>query len=135
GLSIVAAGFAAIEVRRFPRAMFATSIAGVALAMLLATGPTAFWRHSQIGVGHLRQYHASRNDLRELIHRIRSQILWQTDGIESSVALAKSNGLAFIVNGKSDGNATADAGTQIMSGMVGAILHPHPENAMVIGLG
>ena len=106
-----------------------------ALLMLRAPGPTAFWRHSEIGVGRLRQYEASRNERRDLVQTLRRQILWDTDGIESSVALANSDGLTFIVNGRSDGNAKIDAGTQIMSGLIGAAVHPLPTRALVIGLG
>jgi hypothetical protein len=73
--------------------------------------------------------------MRELMQRIRRQILWQIDGIESSVAISNGDSLAFIVNGRSDGNATYDAGTQIMSGMSGAALHPHPAKSLVVGLG
>jgi protein-L-isoaspartate O-methyltransferase len=125
----------ALELLRFSRAILPTSLAGVAVALLLCTGPTAFWRHSQIGVGGLRQYHSSQNDLTELMNRTRRHILWQADGLESSVAVADADSLAFIQNGKSDGNAKTDAGTQVMCGMVGAALHPHPETALVIGLG
>jgi spermidine synthase len=137
-LALVATGaalIAALELRRLSRAILPASVAGVAVALLLCTGPTAFWRHGQIGVGGLRQYHASQNDMEELMHRTRRHILWETDGLESSVAVANADSLAFIQNGKSDGNAKTDAGTQVMCGMVGAALHPHPENAMVIGLG
>ena len=110
-------------------------IIALALLMLTATGPTAFWRHSQIGVGRLRQYEASRNERRDLVQTARRQTFWDTDGIESSVALENSDGLAYIVNGRSDGNAKIDAGTQIMSGLIGAALHPLPLRALVIGLG
>ena len=137
-LAVVAAAAAilgAFELRRLTRAIFPVSVAAAAAALLLTTGPTAFWRHSQIGVGGLRQYHASQNDMRELMHRTRRHILWQADGLESSVALADADSLAFIVNGKSDGNAKTDAGTQIMSGLIGAALHPNPQSSMIIGLG
>src|SRR5687767_1991887 len=43
--------------------------------------------------------------------------------------------LAFIVNGKVDGNARHDAPTQVMSGLLGALLHPSPRSALVVGLG
>ena len=36
----------------------------------------------------------------------------------------KQTGYAFIVNGKSDGSARGDAGTQVMLGLLGALLHP-----------
>jgi hypothetical protein len=55
--------------------------------------------------------------------------------VESAVALSNRAGLAFVVNGKVDGHIRADAPTQVMSGMVGAILHPEPKSALVIGLG
>ena len=66
----------------------------------------------------------------------RHAIVWEGDGVESSVALgAQVNGYAFIVNGKSDGSARGDAGTQVMLGLLAAIRHPAPKRALVIGLG
>lgn len=107
----------------------------IAILMLAATGPTAFWRHSQIGVGHVTQFQGSSNEMRDLMERIRRETTWETDGIESSIALSSGDGLAFIVNGRADGNAKRDAGTQVMLGLIGAALHPEPAKAMVIGLG
>lgn len=106
-----------------------------AISMLAATGPTAFWRHSQIGVGHVAQFQGSANDLREFMEKIRRETIWEADGIESSVALSNGDGLAFIVNGRADGNAKRDAGTQVMLGLIGAALHPDSTKALVIGLG
>ncbi|HST30572.1 MAG TPA: fused MFS/spermidine synthase [Chthoniobacterales bacterium] len=106
-----------------------------AVSMLAATGPTAFWRHSQIGTGHLTQFQGSANDMRELIQKFRRETIWEADGIESSVALSSGDGLAFIVNGRADGNAKRDAGTQVMLGLIGAAVHPEPIKALVIGLG
>ena len=66
----------------------------------------------------------------------RRAIVWDGDGVESSVALAdEQTGYAFIVNGKSDGSALGDAGTQVMLGLIGALQHPQPRRALVIGLG
>ncbi|MFZ2490114.1 MAG: fused MFS/spermidine synthase, partial [Thermoanaerobaculia bacterium] len=45
------------------------------------------------------------------------------------------NDLSFIVNGKVDGAARGDAATQVMAGMIGAMLHPQPRTSLVIGLG
>lgn len=39
------------------------------------------------------------------------------------------------MNGKSDGSARADAGTQVMGGLLGALLHGNAKTAMVVGLG
>jgi len=134
-LALVAACLSVNKPGSWTRSAVPFSIGGLALAMLAATGPTAFWRHGQIGVGRLRIYHSSPNELRDLVYSIRRNVMWEKDGIESSVALQNADSLSFIVNGRSDGNARTDAGTQVMCGLVGAALHPHPEKAMVVGLG
>lgn len=107
----------------------------LAVAMLAATGPTAFWRHSEIGTGRLSVLQASPNDMRDIMQGIRLRTIWEADGVESSVAMNAGRGLAFVVNGRTDGNAIGDAGTQIMSGLIGAALHPNPTKALVVGLG
>jgi SAM-dependent methyltransferase len=40
-----------------------------------------------------------------------------------------------MVNGKSDGHSIGDAPTQVMGGLIGALVHPQPRRALVIGLG
>ena len=51
----------------------------------------------------------SPNQLRAWEQTERRGIVWDGDGVESSVALvAEENGYAFIVNGKSDGSAIAE---------------------------
>ena len=134
-LALVAAFLSIADRRSAIRAAIPCALSALAVVLLTATGPTAFWRHSQIGVGRVQQYHASPNDLRDFVHKTRRQIKWEAEGIESSVAMANPDSVAFLVNGKSDGNAKIDAGTQIMCAMIGAALHPNPRNAMVIGLG
>lgn len=106
-----------------------------ALLLLLVPGPTAVWRHSAIGAGRSRIDELHGNQLTYRLHDIRSEVQWEADGVESSLAIRGANGLAFYVNGKSDGNALGDAGTQIMLGMVPATLHPQPRTALVVGLG
>ena len=70
------------------------------------------------------------------MHAQRSFVEWQADGFESSVALSVgSGGYAFVVNGKADGSARVDAGTQVMLASIGSILHPNPRHSLVIGLG
>jgi spermidine synthase len=53
----------------------------------------------------------------------------------SPVGVEAKSGLAFVINGKVDGNARGDASMQVMGGLLGALLHPSPRRAMVIGLG
>ncbi len=112
----------------------AIASAVIAVACIAATGPTAVWRHS--GIGAARALVAtSRNHLQGWINEVRGKVLWERDGRESSVALVASSDLAFIINGKSDGAARGDAGTQVMQGIIAAALHPKPESALVVGLG
>ncbi len=134
-------GFGAIllvwrDDRRWRPLVVASAACVAALAMLRATGPTAVWRHSPIGVGRVEaESMSSATALRGWMNDERRGIRWEADGVESSVALSNSQGWAFIVNGKIDGSARGDAATQVMGGLVGGILHPNPKSAMVIGLG
>lgn len=109
-------------------------ICAAALAGTAARGPTAAWRHSGIGVGRL-EVRQSVNEFRAAANDFRRWIVWEADGRESNVALSAGDDLSFIVNGKPDGSARVDAGTQVMGGMIGAILHANPKSAFVIGMG
>ncbi|MBW2453991.1 MAG: fused MFS/spermidine synthase [Deltaproteobacteria bacterium] len=102
-----------------------------------AWGPTAVWRHSPIGAG--RADHVLRertqNSLRRWFHHQRAAVAWEVDGRESSIALATSNDTSFVISGKSDGAAVDDSATQVMGGLLGALLHQDVDRALVIGLG
>ncbi len=110
-------------------------LVALALACSSATGPTAFWRHSAIGAGRLKASWNGPNDVRRTLHDQRQAVVWEADGVESSVALIGDAEYAFLINGKSDGSARGDAATQVMSGLVGTMLHPAPKRSLVIGLG
>ncbi len=62
-------------------------------------------------------------------------MIWEADGRELSVALSISDDISFVVNGKVDGSFVGDASTQVMLGLVGAVLHPDPRRCLVVGLG
>jgi spermidine synthase len=138
-LALLGLGAVALTLRqgkRWPTVLVPVAIGAVVVVMLRATGPTAAWRHSAIGVGRVDAGDmSSPQNIRRWENRARRDILWETDGVESSVAIDSSDGIAFVVNGKIDGNIRGDAATQVMGGLVGAILHPRPRSAMVIGLG
>lgn len=124
------------DLRRARRALPALGLAAATVACLLALGPTAVWRHSAIGQGRSPEALISRPEAREqLVRQMRTSFLWEKDGVEAGVGIYAAHSMAFIVNGKSDGSATADAATQVMSGLLGAMLHPAPRNVLVIGLG
>jgi spermidine synthase len=114
---------------------FATIAVGiVALACAFSAGPTAVWRHSGIGAARAPRP-KTRNELRDWMNTSRRAVVWEKDGRESSVAAIATADFAFHVNGKSDGAARYDAETQVMSGLLGAALHPNPKTSLVIGLG
>jgi spermidine synthase len=111
-------------------------LGAVVILLLEAEGPTAVWRHGQIGVGRApAMAFTSINNYRQWTNMVRRAIRWEKDGEESTVGLDGRMGWAFIVNGKSDGHVRIDAPTQVMVGLLGALFHPGVKKAMVIGLG
>ena len=125
-----------------PRPAIALTLVGsaaIALLLLALPGPTAAWRHSGVGVGRIVTFGAGPltgpNGRRAWLNDSRRFVLWEREGVESSVALQAFNGLAFVVNGKIDGNARNDAPTQVMGGLLGCLLRPGVKRSMVIGLG
>jgi spermidine synthase len=135
---LVALGVAAsvVGVRAASRWALAASgvAAGLAIALVMARGPTAAWRHSGIGAGRAVAF-STPASAHSFASRARRILKWEREGVESSVALIAEDGYAFVVNGKVDGGALGDAATQMMGGLVGAAIHPHPRRALVIGLG
>lgn len=104
--------------------------------ILLAKGPTVAWRHSPIGTTKMNDLSGMGiNVIQDWLLSFRRNVIWEKDGLESSVGIYIKDGLSFVVNGKTDGNATGDAGTQVMGPLVGAIHHPKPRKGLVIGLG
>lgn len=107
----------------------------LALLCLQATGPTAVWRHSGIGAGRFSLPDDSPIKLRNWMATQRRRVLWEADGVEASIGLVADTGLSFFINGKCDGHAIGDAGTQLVSGVLAAFLHPDAKSAFIVGLG
>ncbi|MFC5455898.1 fused MFS/spermidine synthase [Prosthecobacter fluviatilis] len=99
------------------------------------TGPTAVWMHTPIGYGRVFQEYRSALGLETWQRNVKRSLVQSYDGRETSVAVVGGMQYAFLTNGKSDGSAVGDAATQVMLGMTGAVLHPNPRNACVVGLG
>ena len=109
---------------------------GAGWMMFVPTGPTAAWRHKPIGYGRVEPLPNSINSLRGWLHASRWKIAHEFEGREASVAAVDSDdGYCLYVNGKSDGSAFGDADTQVMQGLVPALLHPAPHSAFIVGLG
>lgn len=135
GMALGAAYFA-FQIKAL-RVMIAAPLFSIlAIAALSANGPSAVLRHTPIGAGRVdRLVLGTPAAARSWFQDSRRVIEWQTEGRESSVAIDATDGIAMVVNGKIDGNARGDATTQVMGGLLGAILHPNPKHAMVIGFG
>ena len=131
-LGLVAVALA--ERPRLPALVAPILAAGLALGLLVRTGPTAAWRHGSVGVGRAPSA-GTPNSFEEWERDLRRNTRWQRDGVESSVALNDKSGWAFVVNGKVDGNARSDASTQVMAGLMGTLVHPGVHRALVVGLG
>lgn len=134
-LGLLTVGLHAFERRALRGIAGPLAAAAAILACCLATGPTAFWRHSPIGAGRLQVDFHDINKLRDKRHAVRRSLVREADGIESSVGLMQVDELAFYVNGKSDGTALSDAPTQVWCSLAGGLLHPAPQEAMIVGLG
>ncbi|MGV3485341.1 MAG: fused MFS/spermidine synthase, partial [Planctomycetaceae bacterium] len=107
---------------------------GIPIILTTRTGPTEVWRHGAIGAGRAVMP-VTQNQLIEWTNETRRKIVWQRDGRESTIAIDVKSSANFLVNGKSDGNAIGDASTQIMLGVLPAILHPDPQRGLIVGLG
>lgn len=120
---------------RHPGLGAAVAVSLLAIWGVSQRGPTPAWRHSGVGAGRAEVVDRGRNAEQDFLNKHRRQCIWEAEGIESSVAITAIDSLAFMVNGKSDGNAFGDAGTQIGLGLVGPLLHPAAASGLVIGLG
>lgn len=133
GVALVALVYV-IRQRKVAVAIFSGSAAIIAVLATLALGPTATWRHSGIGAGRAMSPTAP-NEILDWMMTARRGVVFDGEGRESNVALVNIDDLAMIVNGKSDGAARGDAGTQVMSAMIAALLHRDPRSSLVVGLG
>ncbi|MGA2066302.1 MAG: fused MFS/spermidine synthase [Thermoguttaceae bacterium] len=131
-LAVVAA-----RAQRQWRTRLAPAGAGILAVSLFALGgPTAVWRHGDVGAGRARLPKPWTDNAKIMWENLRRHgIVWQADGVEAGVAIAVDSGFSFMVNGKCDGNAIDDACTQIGLGILPAALHPDPKTCFVVGLG
>ncbi len=123
------------EALSVPSLVFVLLLATGSGCSMAATGPTSVWRHTPIGAGRATNLSSDANQLKAWTNAQRSQILWERDGVDVTVALAVDSSANFIVSGKSDGSVQGDRGTQAMCALMAALLHPDPKQGFVLGLG
>lgn len=110
-------------------------VGGLALCCVRAEGPGGVWRRGAIGAGRFKLTDSTTNQLTASRNERTKDLLWERDGIESTIGLSGSKGLAFWVNGKIDGAVFVDRGTQAMLALTPVALHPEPKSVFVLGLG
>ena len=117
------------------RAVLPLATALGALLFCTGSGPGPVFRHSPVGAGRLDLAELTPNEVISIRREASETVIWEKDGVESSVAIDVVNGIAFLVNGKSDGAVVDDCNTQAFLGLIPAALHPNPKRAFVVGLG
>lgn len=135
GLAVVVGWAAWRETRRLEGLALPAILGACTSLLALAPGPGAVWRHTPIGAGRVDVSSFSENQMTEWQRAQRASVVWESEGLESSVAMTATQGLSFIVNGKADGSVMADRGTQAFLGLLPAALHGAPKSAFVVGLG
>jgi len=66
----------------------------------------------------------------------RKRLLYYNEGIDGTVAVSDDGDQrSLFINGKVDASSSGDLETQVTLGQLGALMHPDPHSALVIGLG
>jgi len=64
------------------------------------------------------------------------KLLYYKEGIDGTVAVSDDGKQkSLFINGKVDASSTGDLETQVTLGQLGALMHPNPRHALIIGLG
>jgi len=137
-LAVLGAACAAYTLWRGARlksTLGAFALSGLALLLSRAHGPGDLFRHSPIGAGRVSVATESANGIAASARTAETTIVWSADGVDSTVAIDVRGGLAFLVNGKSDGNVVHDRGTQAFLALLPAALHGNVKSGFVVGLG
>lgn len=127
-----------VALRRGPSRSIAASALAATTALVLSivsAGPSSVWRQQPWGYGRAQPPPMEINARRDWASVMRWSVRQEFDGRESNVAITSATDTSFLVGGKSDGSALGDAATQVMLGLVSAVLHPEPKRALVVGLG
>ena len=74
-------------------AVVAAVVAGL---LFSAQGPTAAWRHVAVGAGRAQATYLGANDIERRQRDVRRDIVWEVDGLESTLALSVADSYAFL---------------------------------------
>ncbi len=121
--------------RRLATTLPSLAIAGVSLWLITAMGPTALWRHTPIGARQVTWTTVAPTGRREFANARRRCLVQEVEGREANVGLIRDAGYVLMMDGQPVENVRAEAPTQIMAGLLPALVHPQPKRSLVIGLG
>lgn len=125
-----------------PRSLWPIPFHGLALPIVMVLlwvlpGPTELSLHSPIAAGSsatVPKSFASANALRHWLESERRALRWSADGATHGVAVATYQGAELRFDGRPVGGL-ANAPAEVMTGLIGAALHPAPNHALLLGLG
>ncbi len=120
--------------RRRGRGVLAAALAAAFGALVLVT-PHWDPRVMTTGVGVYAQALVSRD--RDALRTFAEgrELLLYDEGINTTVSVVRDPGATILtVNGKADASNDSDMQTQLLLGHLGALLHPQPRRALVVGL-
>jgi predicted membrane-bound spermidine synthase len=136
-LAIVVA-FRPLKARRMSWSSGAVvAISAVVITLLFAArGPTAVWRHAIIGWD-LQVIKESHDPAIAWANLWRRSLRWEKEGRDASVAVVATirEGYGLNTNGGGEGSARGDLALNVFSGLLGPLLRPRAETALVVGLG
>lgn len=118
------------ECPRFAKYTIASATAAVALTLLAApTWDIGVWTSGLYRLSLTRSYYGD-SDYKS------PRIAFHRDGMASTVTVEQEADTFWIkVNGKVDGSTRGDMPTQLLSGLLPMLIHPHPDEVAVIGCG
>ena len=138
-LALAAAGFIVLARRRQAPRWRTLAVAGVAAVCAGFGFATPAWDPYALDAGIAVGGPATGGGDPELRTRDiarGSDILFYREGLNANISVRKDETQLYLkTNGKTDGTSRGDMPTQLMLGLLPALLHPQPHLGLVIGLG
>jgi spermidine synthase len=134
---LLGAALLAVSARLAPAWRWGGAGGALALAVLTLLIPRWDYRVMTSGPAVYAKGYAGASAKKSLSELLRGQdILFYRDGISGTVSVNREGQHVFLrVNGKMDAGTAIDMGTQLMSGHLPMLFHPHPRSVLVIGMG
>ena len=118
---------------RIPGRIFSLIGCAMVVACLFSPGPGVLWKHGAIGYGGINTAGLGKNQVQDTVNGIRRGLVWETETSRGFAGLDSRTGQSMMLNGVPRGQARQEEFSRGMLGLIGAILHPKAQSALVIG--